>query len=66
MLRSILSQLQYTYLVHKWDREGIPFKQHVYVPEVHPLTGKTYHEREDEDEPHVLKVHCTCTDMYMF
>ncbi len=64
MLRSILSQLQYTYLVHKWDREGIPFKQHVYVPEVHPLTGKTYHEREDE--PHVLKVHCTCTDMYMF
>lgn len=36
------------------DREGIPFKQHVYVPEIHPLTGKTYHEREDE--PHVLKV----------
>ena len=64
MLRSILAQLEYTYLVQKWDSEGVPFRQHVYVPENHPLTMDIYHEREDE--PHVLKVcvvHILCTSI---
>ena len=30
------------------------FRQHIYVPETHPLTGMPFHEREDE--AHVSKV----------
>ncbi len=64
-LRSILAQMEYTYTVRKWDAQGVPFKSHIYVPEVHPITGSVFHEREDEG--HVLKViitiailNCTC------
>ena len=32
----------------------MPFKDHLYVPEVHPLTGAGFCEREDEG--HVFKV----------
>ena len=34
--------------------KGIPFINHVYVPEIHPLTQTGFCEREDEG--HVLKV----------
>ena len=54
MLRSILAQLEYTSLIRKWDSEGVPFRQHMYVPEVHPQTLEGFQER---DEPLVLKVH---------
>ena len=37
-----------------WHAKGIPFKHHVYVPEVHPTTGIEFCEREDEG--HVFKV----------
>ena len=37
-----------------WHSKGIPFKDHLYVPEVHPLTGAEFCEREDES--HVFKV----------
>ena len=33
---------------------GVPFKDHLHVPEVHPLTGVLFCEREDEG--HVFKV----------
>lgn len=59
MLRSILSQLQYKYEVDSWSAKGVPFKQHMYVPEVHPITGVGFCEREDEG--HVFKVNiCVC------
>lgn len=58
MLRSILAQLEYCNEICRWDSLGIPFRQHMYVPEVHPQTLATYHEREDE--PHVLKVQVYC------
>lgn len=54
MLRSILSQFEYTYLVCDWDRKGVPFRTYFYVPEIHPITGVEFHEREDD--AHVLKV----------
>jgi len=53
-LRSVLAQLEYKYKINDWHSKGIPFKDHLYVPEVHPLTGKGFCEREDEG--HVFKV----------
>ena len=53
-LRSILAQLEYRYQVEYWEMKGVPFKSHIHVPKVHPLTGLMFCEREDEG--HVLKV----------
>lgn len=54
MLRAILAQREFTYVVNEWHREGVPFRDHLYVPEVHPDTGVEFCEREDEG--HVFKV----------
>lgn len=54
MLKSILAQLEFQYEILEWEKRGIPFRSHVYVPEVHPLTGVPFHEREDET--HLFKV----------
>lgn len=54
MLRSILAQLDFTYQVNLWQSKGVPFKDHLYVPEIHPDTGMEFCEREDEG--HVFKV----------
>ena len=54
-LRSILAQLHYTYHVRQWNRQGVPFCTHVYVPETDPVTGEEFHEREDHG--HLLKVY---------
>lgn len=54
-LRSILAQMEYSYRVrHYNDIDGIPFRKHAYVPEIHPDTGSVFCEREDE--AHVFKV----------
>ena len=53
-LRSILAQKEYTYTIRKFAKEGIPFDTYVYVPERHPCTEKSFHEREDCG--HLLKV----------
>ena len=49
-----MAQLEYRYQVNTWDAKGIPFKKYLYVPEVHPETGKLLCECEDEG--HVFKV----------
>ena len=54
MLKSILAQLEFQYEILEWEKKGIPFHSHVYVPEVHPLTGVPFHEREDG--AHLFKV----------
>lgn len=54
MLRSSLSQLDFTYQVNQWYSNGVPFKHHLYVPEIHPDTSTEFCEREDEG--HVFKV----------
>lgn len=54
MMRSILAQMEFTYVVRQHDDHGVPFRTHLLVPEVHPDTGMTFLEQEDEG--HVLKV----------
>ena len=54
-LRSILAQLEYKYEINLWQSKGVPFKDYLYyVPEVHPVTGLGFCEREDEG--HIFKV----------
>ncbi len=53
-LRAILSQMEYKYQVCHWVEKGVPFSTHMYVPEIHSITGKEFHEREDL--AHILKV----------
>ncbi len=62
-LRSIMSQLEYTYQICTWDDQGVPFKTHFYVPEVHPTTKSEFHEREDD--AHILKVLINCWTTYI-
>lgn len=53
-LRSIVAQMEYSHHIRKWTANNVPFTRHLYVPEVHPLTSATFHEREGEG--HVFKV----------
>ena len=53
-MRSVLAQLEFAHNIKSWDEQGVPFRTHLYVPEVHPLTGVEFCEREDEG--HVFKV----------
>ena len=48
--------MEFQYQVHHWDTNGVPFSTYVFVPEIHPITGKEFHEREDF--AHILKVLC--------
>lgn len=56
-LRSILAQLDYQQQIIAWEDKGVPFRSHIYVPEIHPVTECEFHEREDEG--HVFKVKLT-------
>ncbi len=46
LLKSIVlcwhAQLEYRYIVCLWQEHGVPFKEHLYVPEVHPDTGARF------------------------
>lgn len=53
-LRSIVAQFELRHCLQQWEEKGVPFRTHLYVPEVHPVTGEAFCEREDE--AHVLKV----------
>ena len=54
-MRSIMAQLEYKYQVNTWYLNGVPFKTHLYVPEIHPETDEQFCEREDEG--HIFKVY---------
>lgn len=58
-LRSILAQLEFTMAIKEWDSQGVLFSRHLYVPEVHPVTGTVFCEMEDEG--HVFKVILLCS-----
>lgn len=51
-LRSLLAQLEFKYEICKWERLGVPFKTHLYVPETDPITGAEFHDREDHNHVH--------------
>ena len=58
VMRSVLAQLEFSYLVRDYsDRLGVPFRQHLYVPETHPITNTPFCEREDEAHVSRLEVH---------
>ena len=57
-LRSILAQFEYRQTVRTWNERGVPFCRYMYVPEIHPVLGTEFHEREDEG--HVFKVSIYC------
>ena len=61
-LRSIIAQLEFHFIIDEWEKKGVPFRMHLYVPEIHPITKEVFCEREDE--AHVLKVIYTRTYMY--
>ena len=54
-LRSVLAQMEFKYIIRSWDSKGVPFQTYMYVPEIHPILSKEFHEREDEG--HVFKVY---------
>lgn len=43
----------YSGILAEFETAGVLFKQYLYVPEIDPITGKEYHEREDHC--HILK-----------
>ena len=51
-MRSILAQLEFKCQILKWERKGVPFRQHIYAPEIHPVSKEVLCEMEDE--AHVL------------
>ena len=62
-LRSVIGQMEFSYQVNRWTERGIPFKTHLYVPEIHPATQTQFHEREDEG--HVFKVRLKCLEVLL-
>lgn len=52
-LRTIVATFRYRNRIAELKKEGADFSMHVYVPEVDPITGDFYHEREDHC--HILK-----------
>ena len=55
MMRSILAQLEYKYQNLECERKGVPFPQHVYVPEIHPVSKQVYWEMEDKPHVYILQ-----------
>jgi hypothetical protein len=53
-LRSILGQLEFSMIIKDWEKKGVNFIDHLYVPEQHPVTNEVFCEMEDEG--HVFKV----------
>jgi hypothetical protein len=51
----------YFYLqsIEEHSQAGVNFKDHLYIPEIDPLTEESFHEREDHN--HVLKRITACT-----
>jgi len=43
-LRSILAQLEYAHTVNLFHSKGVHFKDYLYVPEIHPITGVDFCE----------------------
>ena len=54
MLRSIMAQLHYKFELLESEKKEVPFRSHIYVPEIYPTTHYPFQEREDK--AHVLKV----------
>ena len=52
--RSVLAQLDFRHRVQEISSRGIPFREHLHVPEVSKYTGQVLCNRENEG--HIFKV----------
>jgi hypothetical protein len=52
-LRSLVGTYTYRGILDEYQAAGIPFKQHLFCPDIDQLTGDLYHEREDHC--HIIK-----------
>ena len=52
-LKSLVATYRYRHCVEELKEQGVDFSTYLYIPEVHPVTGDIYHEREDHC--HILK-----------
>lgn len=60
MLWSIVATYEFRFMVKSLKEEfGVDFSQHLYVPEIDPVTGAEHHERGDHN--HILKRIASCT-----
>ena len=62
-MRSILAQLEFKYRILERERQGVPFREYIYVPKIHPVTQQVYFETEDE--PHVFNI-CVCVSLFTY
>ena len=59
-LKSVMAQYLYQHSVKEFTRNGVKFKEHLYVPEVDKKNGEPFDEQEDHH--HVLKrIITSCT-----
>jgi len=58
-LKSLMATYLYRQMVDNYTKEGVNFKDHLYIPEIDPRTNEYFHEREDHN--HVLKRITNCT-----
>ena len=49
MLRSIVATGRFQAAMDKYESEGVNFKQHLYVPEIDPVTGERHIDMEDHN-----------------
>lgn len=56
--------MDYTFQINSWVAQGILFDRYIYVPEIHPITVKEFHEREDEG--HIFKVQCALNSLLTY
>ena len=54
-LHSILAQLECKHQINHWNSKGVPFKDHLYVAEVHLVTSIQF--CDSADKSHTFKVH---------
>lgn len=52
-LRSVVATYTFRHRIRELQEEGVDFTQHLYVPEVDPVTGRVRHDRADHN--HLLK-----------
>jgi len=43
-----MTQLEYAYQINQFSLNGIPFNEHLYIPEIHPTTWQVFCERKGE------------------
>lgn len=52
-LKSLVATYRFRHRVAELKHQGVDFSTYLYIPEVNPVTGDVFHEREDHC--HILK-----------